>query len=45
MGAMWFCDDLLLLAPTRDSMQVLQDTCQRFADWVDLKFSTDPITE
>ena len=31
MGAVGFCDDLLLLAPTRDGMQVMLDTCQRFA--------------
>jgi hypothetical protein len=28
MGAMGFCDDLLLLAPTRDAIQVMLDTCQ-----------------
>ena len=32
MGAVGFCDDLLLLAPTRDGMQVMLDTCQRFAN-------------
>ena len=31
MGAMGSCDDLLLLAPTRDAMQIMLDTCQRFA--------------
>ena len=45
MGAMGFCDDLLLLAPTRDGMQVMLDTCHRFADRVKLKFSTDPNPE
>jgi hypothetical protein len=42
MGAVGFCDDLLLLAPTRDGMQVMLDTCQRFALKYNLKFSTDP---
>ena len=31
MGAVGFCDDQLFLAPTRDGMQVMLDTCQRFA--------------
>ena len=42
MGAMGFCDDLLLIAPTRDSMQLMLDTCQRFALKYNLQFSTDP---
>ena len=45
MGAVGFCDDLLLLAPTRDGMQVMLDTCQRFATKFNLKFSTDPNPE
>ena len=42
MGAVGFCDDILLLAPTRDGMQVMIDTCDRFAKKYNLKFSTDP---
>ena len=42
MGAVGFCDDILLLAPTRDGMQVMLDTCQRFARKFNLMFSTDP---
>ena len=42
MGAIGFCDDLLLIAPTRDSMQMMLDTCQRFALKYNLQFSTDP---
>ena len=45
MGAVGFCDDLLLLAPTRDGMQVMLDTCQRFASKFNLMFSTDPNPE
>ena len=45
MGAVGFCDDLLLLAPTRDGMQVMLDTCQRFAAKHNLRFSTDPDPE
>ena len=41
MGAMGFCDDLLL-APTRDAMQIMLDTCQHFAAKYNLMFSTDP---
>ena len=42
MGAVGFCDDLALLAPTRDGMQIMLDTCQRFAGKFNLQFSTDP---
>ena len=42
MGAVGFCDDILLLAPTRDGMQVMIDTCERFARKYNLQFSTDP---
>ena len=45
MGAVGFCDDLLLLAPTRYRMQVMLDTCQRFASKFNLMFSTDPNPE
>ena len=37
--------DDLLLAPTRDGMQLMLDTCQRFATDVNLQFSTDPNPE
>ena len=42
MGAVGFCDDLLLLAPTRDGMQSMLNTCQRYAAKFNLKFSTNP---
>ena len=45
MGAVGFCDDILLLAPTRDGMQLMLDTCQFFAAKYNLKFSTDPNPE
>ena len=45
MGAVGFCDDLLLLAPTRDGMQLMLDTCQKFAAEHNLQFSTDPNPE
>ena len=42
MGAVGFCDDLLLMAPTRDGMQLMLETCERFAGRFNLQFSTDP---
>ena len=45
MGAMGFCDDLILLAPSRDGMQYMLDTCEKFATRNNLKFSTDPNPE
>ena len=45
MGAVGFCDDILLLAPTRDGMQLMLDTCQAFAVKYNLRFSTDPNPE
>ena len=39
MGAVGFCDDILLLARTRDG------TCQLFAAKYNLKFSTNPNPE
>ena len=31
MGAFGFSDDMLLLAPPRDCMQIILDTCHRLA--------------
>jgi hypothetical protein len=41
-GVVGFCDDILLLAPTRDSMELMLATCERFAQRNNLQFSTDP---
>jgi hypothetical protein len=41
-GAVGFCDDILLLAPTRDGMQMMLKTCESFALRNNLQFSTDP---
>ena len=41
-GVVGFCDDILLLAPTRDSMEIMLATCERFAKRNNLQFSTDP---
>ena len=45
MGAVGFCDDILLLAPTRDGIKLMLDTCQLFAAMYNLKLSTDPNPE
>ena len=42
MGGIGFCDDMLLLAPTRDGMQLMLNTCESFALRNNLQFSTDP---
>ena len=42
MGAVGFCNDILLLAPTRDGMQLMLNTCESFALRNNLQFSTDP---
>ena len=41
-GAVGFCDDILLMAPTRDAMELMLATCERFAARNNLQFSTDP---
>ena len=41
-GSVGFCDDILLLSPTRDAMEVMLATCERFATRNNLQFSTDP---
>ena len=41
-GAVGFCDDILLLSPTRDGMEIMLATCERFASRNNLQFSTDP---
>ena len=37
MGAVGFCDDLLLIAPTRDGIKVMIDTCERLANKFNLQ--------
>ena len=43
LAALGYCDDLALVAPTRDGMQAMLQVCEKFADKVGLIFSTDPI--
>ena len=42
MGAVGFCDDILLLAPTRSAMVDMLLVCEQFATRNNLQFSTDP---
>ena len=50
MGGMWigavgFADDILLLAPSRNAMAKMLETCETFATENNLAFSTDPNPE
>ena len=42
MGAFGYCDDIILLSPTRHGMQLMLECCERFATRNNLLFSTDP---
>ena len=37
-GVVGFCDDILLLAPTRDSMEMMLASCEKFAKKNNLTF-------
>ena len=45
MGAVGYCDDILLLAPTRRAMEIMLKCCENFALRNNLLFSTDPDPE
>ena len=45
MGAVGFCDDILLLAPSRSAMEDMLALCESFAVENNLQFSTDPNPE
>ena len=42
MGALGYADDILLIAPTRHSLQVMLKTCEDFSIEHSMQFSTDP---
>ena len=42
MGALGFCDDIVLLAPCRSAMEDMLVVCEQFAIRNNLEFSTDP---
>ena len=41
-GAGSYCDDLVLLAPSRSSLQTMMSICEDYANRHNLVFSTDP---
>ena len=42
MGVTMYADDLLLIAPTRGSMQLMLEVCEKYAKKYNIYFSTDP---
>ena len=42
LGAYGYADDVTLLAPTRQALQIMLDICQEFATSHSMQFSTDP---
>ena len=42
MGAALYCDDLILLSPTRSSLQKMLSVCEEYASCHNMVFSTDP---
>ena len=43
MGCLGYADDLILLAPSRETMAKMLDVCERYALNHNLEFSTDPV--
>ena len=41
-GALGYADDVILLSPSRESLQLMLNICQKFADKHSMLFSTDP---
>ena len=42
-GAFGYADDVTLLSPTRQGLQILLDICEEFASSHSMLFSTDPV--
>ena len=42
LGALGYADDVILLSPSRESLQLMLDICQEFAIEHSMQFSTDP---
>ena len=42
MGALGYADDILLIAPTRHSLQEMLKVCEKFSHEHSMQFSTDP---
>ena len=45
MGVVVYCDDVLLMAPTRGAMQLMLSKCESYAAEHNIMFSTDPDPE
>ena len=41
-GAFCYADDVIILSPSRDSLQLMLNICQKFAEDHSMQFSTDP---
>ena len=41
-GALCYADDVILMCPSRESLQIMLNICQKFADKHSMIFSTDP---
>lgn len=42
MGVVAYADNLLFFTPSRHAMQLMLRVCERYADRMNIKFSTDP---
>ena len=42
LGAFGYADDVLLLAPSRQALQIMLTICENFASYHSMMFSTDP---
>ena len=42
MGAFSYADDVILIAPTRHSLQIMLKICEEFSSTHEMQFSTDP---
>ena len=43
LGAFGYADDVILMSPSRESLQLMLNICQEFADKHSMLFSTDPV--
>lgn len=43
LGALGYADDVILLSPSRDSLQLMLQICQVFSEEDSMQFSTDPV--
>ena len=41
-GSFGYADDIILLTPSRESLQLMLDLCEKYAEEYSMLFSTDP---